>query len=332
MQKIKTFLRSFWLSCTSPKYYAEILRTRFSFSLKYLFVFQFVATLIIGAFVLIPLSAVNVVGLLENVRAIYPAELAVQVDDGRLSINQPLPYKVAIPDFSNQLGSKDWDIEDSDVRYLVVFDSDENIQGASDVYDQDAFAVVTETTVYTRDGESDGLRVNSIPEDETFTVNEEMVNDGFNKVTGSPFIQQKLYIPLVAVILLLIILPLMLLGSLIMVAIYGFFVWLMARILKNWMMAGQVLSYTKAVQVSIHSLTLVNVVHFGLGLIGEGEIISGGKFFLAFLVWTGFVLYQSLHTRTGRPAVVKSVAPKATVKSKAVATKSPAKKVVKSKK
>jgi len=290
-------------------------------------VFQFIATVIIGAFVLIPLSAINLVSLLDNARGIYPSGLEVQVDDGRLSINQPLPYKIAVPDFSDQLDTKDWDIEDSDVRYLVVFDSDENIQGAADVYDQDAFAVVTETTVYTRDGESDGLRVNAIPEDETFTVNEEMINDGFSKITDSRFIQQKLYIPLVALILFLVILPLMLLGSLMMVAIYGFFVWLMARILKNWMMAGQVLSYTKAVQVSIHSLTLVNVVHFVLGLIGEGEIISGGKFFLAFLVWTGFVLYQSLHTRTARPVVVKTVTTKSTVKSKV-----PVKKAAKPKK
>jgi len=109
-------------------------------------------------------------------------------------------------------------------------------------------------------------------------------------------------------IFLFIVLPAILLGSLVTVAVYGFFVWLMAKVLKSWMMAGQTLTYSKAVQVSIHSLTLINVLHFVLRWIGEGKILDGGTFLLAFLVWTGFVLYQSLHMKDG----VKATSRKAT--------------------
>lgn len=324
MQKIKTFLRSLWLSCTSPTYYAEILRTKFSFSLKYLFVFQFVITLVVAAFVLLPVSQINVVGILNNVKTIYPSDLEVSVQDGKLAINQPLPYRVSLPAMmDDQMRFTRSNSEDSDIKYLVVFDSDANIKGAADVYAEDAFAVVTESTIYTREGEREGLRVNAIPNEESFTVNRSMVDQAFGKITSSKFVQQKLYLPLLAVFFVVIVLPMMVIGSLVMVAVYGFFVWLMAKILKTWMMAGQELSYMKAVQVSIHSLTLVNVLHFVLRWIGEGRILDGGKFWIAFLVWTAFVLYQSLHMKGGKTPAKPSVkAPaKAPARSKVVAKK-----------
>jgi hypothetical protein len=323
MQKIKTFFRSFWLSCTSPTYYAEILRTKFSFSLKYLLVFQFAITLVVGLFVLIPVSQFNLTGFLNNVKTIYPNDLEVSVNDGKLAINQPLPYRVPLPAMmDDQMGPTRWSRSDGDIKYLLVFESDENIKGAADVYAQDALAVVTESTIYTRESEREGMRVNPIPNEESFTVNRGMVDQAFNAITSSPFVQNKLYVPLLALFIMLIVLPVMIVASLIMVAVYGFFVWLMARFLKNWMMAGDLLSYTKAVQVSIHSLTLVNVVHFLLRWIGEGRLLDGGKFLLAFLAWTGFVLYQSMHQK-GQP--VKRV--KTTVPARTrVAAKAPAKK------
>ena len=109
----------------------------------------------------------------------------------------------------------------------------------------------------------------------------------------------------------------------------------MAKILKSWMMAGQALSYSKAVQVSIHSLTLINVLHFVLRWVGEGRLLDGGKYLLAFLVWTGFVLYQSLHMMGGTR--VAAARPMAKVPAKAPAkaasrVKAPAKKAAKSRK
>jgi len=272
-------------------------------------VFQFVITIAIAAFVLIPASQINVVGILNNVKALYPSDVELQIQDGKLAINQPLPYRVSIPAIMDeQMRPTRWNPQGSEIKYLLVFDSDENIKGAADVYAAAAFAVVTESTIYTREGEGDGLRVNSIPAEESVTLNRGVVDQAFDTITTSTFVQQKLYVPLLAGIFLFIVLPAILLGSLVTVAVYGFFVWLMAKVLKSWMMAGQTLTYSKAVQVSIHSLTLINVLHFVLRWIGEGKILDGGTFLLAFLVWTGFVLYQSLHMKDG----VKATSRKAT--------------------
>ncbi len=296
MQKIKTFLRSFWLSCTSPTYYAEIIRTHFSFSLKYLLVFQFLTTLVIATFILVPLSQINVLGILDTVKNVYPQDLEITVDDGRLSINQPLPYRIPLPVImEDQMRPERWADDKADLRYIAVFDSDSNIQGVDDVLSEDAFVVVTETTIYTRDGDGKGLRVNQIPDGESFQLNPDMVNQAFGKITGSTFVQQKLYVPLLGLFFIVVVLPVMIVASLILVAVYGFLVLIMTRLLKGWMLAGQVLSYTKAVQVSIHSLTLINVLHFVLRGLGEGKWLDGGNHAIAFLLWTGFVLYQSFH-------------------------------------
>lgn len=322
MQKIKTFIRTFWLSCTSPKYYAQIIKAPFSFSLKYLLVFQFITTFVIAAAILIPLSQLNVLGILDSVKNIYPQDLEVQVQDGKLSINQPLPYRVELPNvMENQMAPTRWVNDDGDIKYVVVFDSDKNIQGAADVYAEDAFVVITETTIYSRQGENEGLRVNTIPDSDDFELNQGMVDQSFSKITSSKFVQQKLYVPLLGAFFILIVLPIMIVASLIMVAVYGFFVWLMTRILKSWMMAGQLLPYGKAVQVSIHSLTLINVLHFGLNFTGYGDLLEGGKFLLAFLVWTGFVLFQSFHMRGGAKPVTTTKA-SVTAKSRKPAKKS----------
>lgn len=311
MQKIRTFIRSFVRSCTSPKYYAEIIKTRFSFSLKYLAVFQFLTTLIVSLFVLVPLAAFDVVGTLNSLKGMYPQDLDISVTNGRLSINKPLPYRIALPAAFRDSAMIDSAVTEenypTDLQYLVVFESDEYVQGADDVLDQRAVFVLTETTMYIREDDGQGLRVYPIPEGENFTLTPGMVNDGFNKVTGSPFIQNKLYVPLLFAFFFLILLPIMFIGSLIMVAVYGFFVWLMTKILSGPLLAGQVLSYTKAVQVSIHSLTLINVLHFLLRALGEGQLLEGGKFLLAFLVWTGFVLHQSFHMG-GRPSAAAAQA------------------------
>lgn len=304
MQKIKTFLRSFVRSCTSPKYYAEIIKTRFSFSLKYLFVFQLATTLIIALFVMIPLAAFNAVDLLNNLKSVYPSDLDMTVQDGRLSINQPLPYRVALPGMIQDDMMLDSGLEGTneyaDIRYLAVFESDEYVQGADDVFDQNAFMVFTESTMYIREDDGRGLRVYPIPEGEDFTLTSGMVNDTFSKITNSAFVQYKLYLPLVFLFFVLIFLPMMIVFSLLVVALFGFFVWLMTKLLAGPLLAGQALSYTKAVQVSIHSLTLINVLQALLGIIGEGELLTGGKFLLAFLAWTAFVLHQSFHM-PGKP-------------------------------
>ncbi|GEM_PF-534695 len=335
MQKIKTFLRSFVLSCTSPKYYAEIIRTRFSFSLKYLLVFQFLTTVIISAVVLVPLAAFNVPELLNSVKNVYPSDLDIAVQDGRLSINQPLPYRIPLPavmqdelttgEIREEMGTL------GDVQYLAVFESDENIQGAADVYAQDAFVVFTETSIYVQEDAQEGLRVYPVPEGENFELNRGVVDQALNTVAGSEIIQKKLYIPFIAVVLLLVVLPIMIVASLVMVAVYGFFVWLMTKVLGGMILAGQTLSYMKAVQVSIHSLTLINVADAVFKVTGHGDVFGGWIYFLAFLVWTGFVLHQSFHQKrvTGSVAVATPARTRVTTSSRKVVAKPAAKKAKK---
>jgi hypothetical protein len=286
MQKLKTFFRSVVLSCTSPKYYAEVLKTRFSFSLKYLLMFQLLASIIMTGLVVTPLALFDLNGFLDQAKTWYPRDLVVNYQAGKISVNQPLPYRIALPaDFSD---------EDVELRNLVVFTKDEDISGAADVLAEKSVVVVTETSVYALDDQRGGIKAYPVPADgEPVSFGTAELDQILSQVKASPLVAQKLYIPRIAFFMLFILLPIMMVFSLIVAAIYGFFAWIMTRVLAGPLMGGQLLSYTKAVQVSIHSMTLVNIAQMVLGFLNKGELLSGWWHLIAFLAWTGFVLNQS---------------------------------------
>lgn len=98
MRKLKLFGRVLWRSCTDPAYYKDLVRARASFSLKYLFVFAFLFSLVATVrYALVFASFVpnvpNYVALVKEKGAgWYPKDLVVTVKDGEVSTNAKEPY------------------------------------------------------------------------------------------------------------------------------------------------------------------------------------------------------------------------------------------------
>lgn len=300
MQQLKMFIRSLFLSSTSPRYYAAVLAAKFSFSLKFLAGLQLFSTLFVLSLILIPLSQVNPVQVLDSVQAIYPRNLEIRVEDGRVQINQPLPYRVPLPGGAVEVVQPSGA---NTLRYLVVFTSNEALTGANDVFAQQAAMVVTESSFYILEQEGQGFRVYPIPSGERFAISPDQVNQVFQRIKESPFVQNRLYLPLLGLLFFVVVLPIMFLVSLVTVAIYGFFVWLMARFLAKQLAGGRRLPYLKAVQVSIHSMVLPMLAGTALNFLGYDQLLTGWRYLLVFLLWTAVVLHQA-HQHSPRSAIV----------------------------
>lgn len=293
MQKLRTFFRTLLLSCTSPEYYADILKAKFSFSLSYLIFFTLLLSLVTTAKVVIPLAVFDVRETITSLQQDIPRGVILTLDEGRLSINQPLPYKIAIP------GEKEID---TDLQYVVVFESDENVQGMSDVVAQNSLAVVTQTALYFRKDDAQGKYETYYFGDskESGSLSSEQVNQLIDQVKNHPFIAKKLYIPVIGIFLLLFITFFSVIGALIGAAVYGVAVLIMSRLLATQIMAGQLLSYSKAVQVTIHSSTLLILLQTLLNTLVPGHPFQGILYFVAFLGWTAFLLSKA-HTPQSTP-------------------------------
>ena len=100
MGKLRTFFRTLAKSATSPKYYAEVVQAKFSFSLKFFFFYFFLYALLGIAYltpmVFLPMNR-EVKKLPDKILEAYPAELEVKIKDGQVSTNVQEPYSIPFP-------------------------------------------------------------------------------------------------------------------------------------------------------------------------------------------------------------------------------------------
>lgn len=288
MQKLRTFARSFALSCIKPSYYAEILKAPFKFSVKFFLMVQLVAALIAALFVAVSVSQFNLTGFLNETKTLYPADLQLSLENGQLTTNQELPFAISLPEsWRKEVGEE--------FQHIIVFTTDEAIQGAVDVMNQESLVVITQTSVYAIDDQTGGFEVYPIPKDgEAFSLSAADLDQFVDQLVSSAFIARKLYIPLLFAVVFLVMLPILILVGVVVALLYGFFVWVITKLFAGMLFAGQSLTYLKAVQVSLHSILLVNILQMLLDLVGRGYLLSGWVHLGAFLLWTGFVLHQSL--------------------------------------
>ncbi|HTK03249.1 MAG TPA: DUF1189 family protein [Alphaproteobacteria bacterium] len=100
MTKLKTFFRTF-VKSFQPNYYKDILKAKFSFSLKYLTFLLFVISLGYTLFIAAGLLVVKkeIPGFVEKTKKVvttaYPQELVVSVKNHKLVTNVKEPYVVA---------------------------------------------------------------------------------------------------------------------------------------------------------------------------------------------------------------------------------------------
>ncbi len=300
MNKLATFFRTLVKSSTDPQYGNEIVKAPSWFSWKYFLILTLLTTLVTAAKVLIPISLFDASQAIHKVGEAYPAELQVTGDETGLHINQPLPYAIPLPEEVRA--------EEVTPRNLVTFTSDQWLTGPDSVNEYDSWIVVTESSTYVKEDFKTGeLKVYEAPTfDQSFIVDRSVVDNLVTSIAENPVIKQRLYIPLIALGLLLFLYPLLLAGRLIAIAIYS----LIVLVLANMFMKGRGVSYSKTFQLGLHTITPVIIAAYILDALGY-TFMHGIIYFIAFAAWTLFMISEF---GTSAKQAVSAVTTKRTVK------------------
>ncbi len=227
---------------------------------------------------MVPLSLFDVAGTITGLAQKYPDDLVITADQTGVHVNQPLPYAVPLDETSGNP-----DLPDN----FVTFTTDAAISSPTVVKDYDSYVVVTETVAYVLD---DGLRgemkVYDLPQvDEPVTISREVIDNATRNFVTNPIIQQRLYLPVIAGLLLLTLYPMILVMRIFTLAIFAAITWVIVKIFMN----RKALSYGQIFQISIHSLTPVIIIAYVLGVFSY-LFFHGWLYFLAYLGWTLFVI------------------------------------------
>jgi hypothetical protein len=308
MSKITTFFRTLVKSCSNPAYYLDIFRAKFSFSLKYFFSFQFLTILLTATLILVPLYTLNVKEVVTQAASIYPQDLIISMEKGKVHVNKTLPYAIPVP------GSKPL----NSLQNLVVFDSDQNFGSIKNFDDYHALAVVTESVFYTKDvkvKETDTrtsvsrdaqIKAYPFPDDgEDFMIDSQLINNFKNMVLNHPIVANKLYIPLAWLVTFAIFLPLLFFIRWLTVMWYSVITFVVTKLFKKALFANHTFSYTKVLQVSLHTITPIILIAYLTGWFGQGWTLAGIWYFLAYLIWTCIVLNRVAVNLVSREAAIE---------------------------
>lgn len=261
MSKLKIFLYSFRNSLLKPAYYKDVLKAKFSFSLKYfllLFAFLSLVTAALLSFFLIKEVKPFLAKAQTELYTIYPENLVVDVKDGNLSTNVQEPLFVPL--------KSEWLPKDlaNNVFYppitnIVVIDT--NAQ-ASDLGKYQTLVLITKNAVSYYAGRND-IRIQTLQDVKSLTINKDLVTQGLNKIT--PYF--KWIIPAL-VTAIIIFLPLLTVGSkFVELFIISLITWLIAKLYKLQ------LGYKQALQINLHAITLPLVINSLFQLFGANPSI-----------------------------------------------------------
>lgn len=246
IQKLKLFFDRVVKSLTKFKYYKEIEKANFKFSLKYLFVLFYFISLISSIIFAVsasiwfmPRIPQFVASFEKEANSLYPSDLVVTVKDGNISTNQKEPYSI---DTLNKLNLN------GDYEHFVTIDTSAE---ASDIKDKNTQILITKNEIVTLDDES--YKVYPIDETANLVVDKNSVQALISQV--SPYLK---YIEPLAIIILIasvLLFPfigagLALIGQLIYLLIFTCILFVTAKIMKKN------LEYKKLYQLSMHGSTL----------------------------------------------------------------------------
>jgi len=230
---------------------------------------------------MVPIAFFDLAGNLLQMANVFPADLVVTGDQQGLRINQELPYVISMADTKDKLAA------DELPSNILTFTSDEAIKGIPAVRELDSLFVLTPTTAYIASDEGDQeIRVYPIPEfEESFMLDRSTIDTFLTRVLEHPILKQKLYIPALLVISLIIIYPVMLIFRAFTLVIYASITW----IIVSLFMKSKNLSWSKVFQISLHSITPIVLIDYGFSLT-MATFFHGWFYFIAFLIWTLVVI------------------------------------------
>lgn len=288
MTSVMQFFRTYVLSLTSPAFYEVVLRMPASRSFKYFALLQVLLALLYTLPLFVTMVAVDPRGVIDDVTAVYPDELAITVEDGRVSINQELPYAIPMP----KAMADDVSMGDDDADQpasLVVFASEEQVGSVTSFFELDALVVVTENAVYARDGNPGGqMRAYMLPQDGfSGTVDRAKVDAFADAVSGHWFVRYRAYAVPAALIFFALLWVAFFVGYLVALVIYTAVVWLLAKLFLR----SRMFTYGRLYQIGLHALTLIITVDVVLGMLGM-TFFGGFIMLLAYLAWTVWILTE----------------------------------------
>lgn len=274
----------------SPAYYNDVIRAPYSFSWKYFLAFNFICVVLLGLVIAVPISFFNFAGMLQHVASQYPQDLEVVAGANGIQINQPLPYAVPMP-MENRPLMEEARIEEGIPANIITFvDEQDATYGAQVNQVFDSMIVVTPQMVYVSEGnepdEFGEVRAYAVPEfQEEMVVNSQLINGWVNNIANNPFVANRLYVPLIALAIIIVMFPLMIIWKTITLAFYTVVVWAITSLA----MKDKNLRFGKVFQIGQHSMTLISALSIIVGILSLFTL-NGPFFALAFVVWTLFII------------------------------------------
>lgn len=234
---------------------------------------QFVLSLFTVVAVFILLARINTIQIISSVIELFPADLIVSTQQGKVMINQPLPYKIPFPEY----GNTDNPLQ---AKNIVVFEKDGAIKSVQDIHDRSTLFAITETSFYMLK-KSNEMSVSAVPNvGEKLELTQDTLRTFGQRVMNHTFIKYKLYVPLITAIVVPFVLTYVLLMRFFVLIFLSFVSWIIAKIfLKNG------LSYAAVYRLSMHSITPALLASTILGYVYKFDM-QGWFFALAYLVWT----------------------------------------------
>ncbi len=246
MKKLSRFLQNVVKSCSSWQFYQTILKTPFSFSLKYFLLLTFLISLVFSTQIsLILITGSNFLTQkgMQLVQKDFPAKVEFSLKNGQVTTNLPQPLIIPFSSLSDQSISSQ---EFGNKNNLIVIDTKtpftiDKFQSFSTVF------WITKANIVYEDpqkGTTNILPLKDIPD---FTVNKQTVTS-FLDNSVLPFLHKLL--PFIVVAIYLFSFAANLWGTFLYVVFLAFVVFLLTKVTKHN------LSYTKSLQLTIHANTL----------------------------------------------------------------------------
>lgn len=299
MRKLKVFFTSFKRSLTDTAYYQDVVKAKFSFSLKYLYLLMFIIALIRGV-MLVP-GMIMVITELPDIRAtidsaaaeLYPEELVLTIEGGVLTTNVEEPYFVPFPgELDARVDGESYD--SSNYSSLVAIDTEGSV-GEYESYD--SLILLTETSVvYPDDNTADvgGYRVLPLREIQSdLVIDKQFYDELIAKLL--PYLDYAPLVLSVLIVLLILVIPFFLasfytVGRLFYLLITTLLLLVFVKVIKRD------LKYSDIYRISMHTLTAPVILAFVVSLFNyQLPILSYTALFLAI---TGYVIVKGFEGGT----------------------------------
>ena len=285
MGKLRTWWHAFVNTFTSVEYYGKVLKTPFSFSLKFFLVYflfyALIATGVITVRYLLPLNDFFMAVLPSELAEIYPEELVIRLEDGRAVTNVEEPYFIPmdrVEKLKEEFDKRVLGLSTMHLNNLIVIDTQAKIE---DFPQYQTMALLTEhhLSIVNDDGNIESIPLN---EADNLVINKRVVDEWMEMVM--PFLGY--IVPVLAVVFFGGTLIGVTVGRLLFSLVTGWLLWLAVRIVKMR------LAFKKAWQLNLHFVVISTTGFSLVKLLGRGLEVPFLETLL--VVWLGVMVVRRI--------------------------------------